>query len=419
MDYRRAWAEIDINRLTNNVRAVRGAIPKGTRMLAAVKADAYGHGAAEVAQTLLENGADTLGVALCEEGISLRKSGIKAPILVMSYTPDPLLKAVVEYDLVQTIFSAESYMPLAKEAKKADKKAEVHIKIDTGMGRLGFLPSESAADKICSVMQEPALNVTGIYTHFATSDAIKADFMYEQCVKFGYMLKLLKKRGVPVDSLLKHAGNSGMLAQQLREDYIITSESNNDMYQSSLFSDMSPDMFSDMSPDMFPDMFLDMVRIGIMLYGLPPSAEMGFVCDKLGLKPVMRLMSRVSMTKSLPAGSGVSYGHLFKTDRETIVATLPIGYADGYPRLLSNKGKVFIKGKLAPIIGAICMDQLMVDVTDVPDPWSIKPGDEVIMFGDPGPGAEELAAQIGTIGYELLCGIGKRVPRIYLKNNPN
>jgi alanine racemase len=160
-----------------------------------------------------------------------------------------------------------------------------------------------------------------------------------------------------------------------------------------------------------------MVRIGIKLYGLPPSSEMNPVCGNLGLLPVMRLMARVSMTKILPPGSGVSSGHLFRTSRETVVATLPIGYADGYPRLLSNKGKVLINGHIAPIIGAICMDQCMVDVTDVPNAKDIKPGDEVIMFGDPGPCAEDLAAQIGTIGYELTCGIGKRVPRIYINQN--
>lgn len=383
MEYRRAWAEIDITRLTHNVRAIRQAIPAKTKLLAAVKADAYGHGANEVARTLLENGADALGVALCEEGISLRKSGIAAPILIMSYTPEPLLEAVVTYGLVQTIFSAESHIALAHTAVKCGKKAEVHIKIDTGMGRLGFLPGADAADAICRILQEPSLDVTGIYTHFATSDALDASFMYEQYARYKHMLTLLRERGVDISRLLKHAGNSGMLSQTQREGF------------------------------WDHDIFLDMVRVGIMLYGLPPSSEMTPVCNSLGLKPVMRLMTRISMTKTLPSGSGVSYGHLFCTKRETIVATLPIGYADGYPRLLSNKGKVLVNGHAAPIIGAICMDQCMVDVTDVPNAHDIKPGDEVIMFGDPGPCAEELAAQIGTIGYELTCGIGKRVPRIY------
>ena len=386
MDYRRAWAEIDMGHLVNNVRAVRGAIPKRTQLLAAVKADAYGHGSVEVSRALLENGADILGVALCEEGIKLRKNGVTAPILVMSYTPDPLLEEAVAHGLMLTIFSAEGYKALAKAAALQGKKAEVHIKIDTGMGRLGFLPGADSVDKICSILQEPSLKIVGIYTHFATSDALDASFMYEQYARFKHMLSLLDARGVPVEGWVKHTGNSGMLAQTLRKGF------------------SAPDF----------DMFMDMVRIGVMLYGLPPSEELSFVCDTLRLKPVMRLKTRVSMTKTLPPGSGVSYGHLFHTHRETLVATLPIGYADGYPRLLSNKGKVFVKNYTAPIIGAICMDQCMVDVTDVPDAKTIKPGEVVTMFGEAGPSAEELAAQIGTIGYELVCGIGKRVPRVYL-----
>ena len=385
MDYRRAWAEIDMDRLIHNTRAIRRVIPKSTRLLAAVKADAYGHGAVEVSKTLLQNGVDVLGVALCEEGIKLRESNITAPILVMSYTPEPLLEAVTAHGLIQTIFSSESHRALAKTAARQGKKAEIHIKIDTGMGRLGFLPGPESADKICGILREPSLQITGIYTHFATSDAIDASFMYKQYARFKCMLDLLKQRGAPIDCWLKHAGNSGMLAQTLREDFV--------------------------SPGF--DMFMDMVRIGIMLYGLPPSEAMIPVCETLGLKPAMRLMTRISMTKTLPPGSGVSYGHLFRTDRETIVATLPIGYADGYPRLLSNKGHVSVRGYAAPIIGAICMDQCMIDVTDIPDAHSIKSGEVVTMFGDPSLSAEDLAAQIGTIGYELVCGVGKRVPRVY------
>jgi len=381
MEYRRAWAEIDMSRLVNNIRAVRGAVPAETKLLAAVKADAYGHGAKEVAAALLENGADALGVALCEEGFSLRKSGVAAPILVMSYTPEPLLPAVVEHGLIQTIFSADSYQKLAEAAAGQGRRAEVHIKIDTGMGRLGFLPGAEAADRIASIFEEPSLHVSGIYTHFATSDAADAGFMYEQYERYRNMLIMLKERGIPVERLVKHAGNSGMMSQTVREGFSAR------------------------------EMFMDMVRVGIMLYGLPPSAEMAGVCEDLGLEPVMRLMTRISMTKVLPPGSGVSYGHLFRTERETVVATLPIGYADGYPRLLSNKGRVLVNGHEAPIIGAICMDQCMVDVTDVPGP--LKSGDEVVMFGGLGASAEDLAAEIGTIGYELVCGVGKRVPRIY------
>ena len=386
MDYRRAWAEIDLSCLGHNIKIVRAAIPSTACLLAAVKGDGYGHGALEVARVFLENGADVLGVALCEEGLALRKGGITAPILIMSYTPDPLHRAVVQHGLVQTIFSDECYRSLAEAAASLGKRAEVHIKIDTGMGRLGFLPGPESADKICRILEEPSLEVRGIFTHFATSDALEAGFMYEQYSRFHYMLRLLEERGVPVARLVKHAGNSGMITQTLREGFI---------------------------PPVF-DMFMDMVRTGVLLYGLPPSKEMSPVCDTMGLKPAMRLMTRVSMTKALPAGAGVSYGHLFRTKRETIVATLPIGYADGYPRLLSNKGSVLINGHSAPIIGAICMDQCMIDLTDIPKAQAIQAGDEVVMFGGEGPCAEDLAAMIGTIGYELVCCVGKRVPRIYI-----
>jgi len=388
----RAWAEIDIGRIAQNTAIIRKIVPVGTKLLAAVKADAYGHGAKEVAQTMLANGADILGVALCEEGIKLRQSGITAPILIMSYTPKPLLNEVLRYGLIQTIFSVDCYEDLADitatfNAKHNQaKQAEVHIKIDTGMGRLGFLPTTSAADDIFRVFCNNSLNVTGIYTHFATSDLADATFMYHQFDKFNNMLALLATRKVPVNRLIKHVGNSGMLAQSIKTNF-------------------APQVST---------MFLDMVRIGILLYGLPPSADMASVCNTLGLLPAMRLMTRISMTKTLPAGSGISYGHTFVTNRETLVATLPIGYADGFHRTLSNKATVLVRGFPAPVIGAICMDQCMIDVTDVPNAQKIKPGEPVVIFGEPNHTATDLASLIGTIGYELICGVGKRVPRIYL-----
>jgi len=382
----RAWAEINLENLAKNTQSIRKAVPKDTKLLAAVKADAYGHGAREVAQVLLKNGVDIFGVALCEEGIKLRNIGITAPILVMSYTPKPLLKDVVEHNLIQTIFSLDCYEDLADISQKYAKQAEVHIKIDTGMGRLGFLPTSAAADDICRIFNDSNLNVTGIYTHFATSDLADATFMYEQFEKFQYMLNLLTSRKIGTNKLTKHVGNSGMLAQNVLNNFSPKSS----------------------------QMFLDMVRIGIMLYGLPPSADMADVCDKLALLPAMRLMTRISMTKTLPPNSGISYGHTFVTDRQTVVATLPIGYADGYHRTLSNKASVLVRGHYAPIIGAICMDQCMIDVTDVPNAQQIKPGEPVVIFGDPNLNATKLANLINTIGYELVCGVGKRVPRIYL-----
>jgi len=411
-EYRRAWAEVHLENLIHNVRAIRKAIPAHTKLLAAVKADAYGHGAVETSKALLENGADSLGVALCEEGLKLRANQVRAPILVMSYTPEPLLDAVVANGLIQTVFSVESALALARAAAKRGTPAEVHIKIDTGMGRLGFLPGSDAADKIGEILREKALRVTGIYTHFAKSDSLDAYFMYEQYERFLYMLHTLKERGAPVNHWTLHAGNSGMLSQVVFDRF----------YQNcQIFTNNQKNMENQKNnTDQFPqkskaeEIFLDMARIGIMLYGLPPSSEMSEVCNILQLRPVMRLMTRISMTKTLPPRAGVSYGHLFHTNRETIVATLPIGYADGYPRLLSNKGHVVVRGHYAPIIGAICMDQCMIDVTDIPSAHEIKPGEEVTLFGSGACSADELANQIGTIGYELVCGVGKRVPRVYI-----
>ena len=386
MEYRRAWAEINLSALEKNINIIKNMLPLGTLLLGAVKADAYGHGAAETALTMQKNGVNYLGVALCEEGIELRRANINLPILVMSYTPEPMLKSALEHGLILTVFSADSAFTLAKIADSLNVQAQVHIKIDTGMGRLGFLPTKESAKSIADIFNNKSLNITGIYTHFATSDSLSAGFMYEQHTKYKYILSLLKEQGINTSSLCCHMGNSGALSQTIREGFV---------------------------PPPDGGFFLDMIRVGIMLYGLPPSSEMRDICKIINLSPIMKLKTRISMTKILPPGSGVSYGHLFRTQRETMVATLPIGYADGYPRTLSNKGNVLINGHKAPIIGAICMDQCMIDVTDVPDNKNLKPGDTVTMFGEPCITADDLADMIGTISYEILCGVGKRVPRIY------
>ena len=386
MEYRRAWAEINLSALEHNINIIKNMLPFNVLLLGAIKADAYGHGAVESAKIMKKNGIDYLGVALCEEGIELRKENIDLPILVMSYTPEPMLKSALEHGLILTVFSADSAFTLSKIADSLNVQAQVHIKIDTGMGRLGFLPNIESAKSIINIFNNKSLDVKGIYTHFATSDSLSSGFMYEQHTKYKYILSLLKEQGVNTSGLCCHMGNSGLLSQTIREGFV---------------------------PPPDGGFFLDMVRVGIMLYGLPPSSEMSDICKSLDLLPVMKLKARISMTKILPSGSGVSYGHLFRTQRETMVATLPIGYADGYPRTLSNKGHVLINGHLAPIIGAICMDQCMVDVTDVPDNKNLKPGDMVTMFGEPCITADDLADMIGTISYEILCGVGKRVPRIY------
>lgn len=386
MEYKRVWAEIDLDCLASNLHAVRSRMPADARLMAVVKADGYGHGAVETAKRLLYGGADALGVAICEEGVQLRENHIPAPVLVMGFTPEPLLDEVVRHNLIQTLFSAETALALSKAALRRGTRAEVHIKIDTGMSRLGFMPEQASVEKIIEIASLPGLNVSGIYTHFATSDALENGYMHEQRKRFEWLLAQLGERGLRIP--VRHMGNSGAFAQTQRgEDYADTG------------------------------FFMDMIRVGILLYGLLPSSDMAQVCAPLGLKPVMRLMTQVSMVKRISSGAGVGYGHMFHAERETLVATLPVGYADGYARRLSNRARVLVNGYYAPIIGAICMDQCMADVTDIP---VVKPGDEVVMLGAQGQNAvtaDELADIIGTIGYEIVCGVGKRVPRVYVKNN--
>jgi len=378
MIYKRAWAEIDLANLSHNLNVVRKFLNPLTHLMGIVKADAYGHGAVPVARTLLEGGANSLGVAICEEGIELRESAIRGDILIMGYTPEQLLHEVVCFDLTQTVFSLSGANALAAQAARVFQRAKIHIKIDTGMSRLGFLPNLESVQQICEIAENPNIELEGIYTHLATSDELETGFMFEQLTRFKWVVKTLEERGVYIP--IKHISNSGAFSH-------ITTGSE------------------------YHGFYLDTVRVGIMLYGYPPSAEMIKTCRPLSLKPVMRLKSRVSMVKELDANVGISYGHIYKTTRKSTIAVLPIGYADGYPRRLSRGGNVLINGKFAPIAGAICMDQCMVDITDIP---CVNPGDAVTMMGEEGICADNLAEIVGTISYEILCGIGKRVPRIYV-----
>jgi alanine racemase len=382
------WAEINLAHLVHNLQAVRRIVPDRTRLMGIVKADAYGHGLAESAKRISASGADALGVAICEEGIALREAGIAAPVLIMGFTPAPLLNEVVWRELTQTVFNPSGAQALSAAAKQLGKRVQVHIKIDTGMSRLGFLPEAESIHAICEIARDPLLDVQGIYTHCATSDALENEFVYEQQARFAWVLGELEKRGLHIP--VKHMANSGAVAQTL----------------------FAPDS---------EGFFMDIVRVGVLLYGLPPSREMEEICRPLNLKPVMRLYSQVSMVKELAAGVGISYGHMFTTSRPTTIAVIPVGYADGYPRRLTKGGRVIIRGKSAPIVGAICMDQCMVDVTDIS---GIAAGDTVTMLGeaedaDPAVGisADDLADTVGTISYEIVCGIGKRVPRVYINGN--
>jgi len=346
-----------------------------------VKADGYGHGAVAAANVMLVNGAGSLGVAICEEGVALRSGGVTAEVLVMGFTPEALLDELLHANLVQTVFNPAGAAVLSAAAARAGKKASLHIKIDTGMSRLGFLPKAESIDAICEIARDKYLDVQGIYTHCATSDALENSFVFEQRERFLWVLGELEKRGLFIP--VRHMANSGAVAQALRAE-------------------------------VDDSLFMDVARVGILTYGLPPSHEMEDVCRPLGLKPAMRLCSQISMVKELDAGVGISYGHLFTTGRPTTIAVLPVGYADGFPRRLTKGGRVLIGGKFAPIVGAICMDQCMVDVTDIP---GVASGDPVVMLGEDGISADDLADVVGTISYEIICGIGKRVPRVYINGN--
>jgi len=355
-----------------------------------VKADAYGHGAVDIARAMLYLGTDSLGVAICEEGVQLRQGGIEGPILVMGFTPAPLLSSVVKHNLTQTVFSKDGARALSEEAARHNKRAVIHIKIDTGMSRLGFLPQAESIDAICEIAQDPNLFLQGIYTHCATSDQLDHGFIFEQQARFDWVLKELESRGLHI--MKRHIANSGAVAQTVRTQEFA---GNDALVNNSIF--------------------MDVARVGILLYGLPPSAEMADICAPLNLKPVMRLKAQISQVKQLAAGVGISYGHIYKTKKESMIAVLPIGYADGYPRRLSHGGHVLVRGQLAPIAGAICMDQCMIDVTQIP---GVAPGDHVTLLGskEEGISADDLADIVGTISYEVVCGIGKRVPRVYIHN---
>lgn len=371
IDYERVVAEINLDNIAYNMKNIRKNIDEHTKIMAVVKADAYGHGAVEVAKTALYNGANWLGVAIIDEAIELRKNNIFEPILILGHTIENKLLQIIKYNITQTIFSYEMAERLSKEALKIKKSVDIHIKIDTGMSRLGFLPIEQTIEEIIQIQKLPYINITGIFTHFATADMQDKTFTKEQFEKYMWVINKLEEKGFT--NFIKHISNSGAILD-LKE------------YR------------------------LDMVRAGIILYGMYPSSE---VIKNIDLKPAMSLKTHISYVKEIDANVSVSYCRTYFTDKKTKIATIPVGYADGYARILSNKARVFINGYYANVIGNICMDQFMIDITHIPN---IKEGDIVTLMGEDIT-AEELARLQNTINYEIVCNIGKRVPRVYIKNN--
>jgi len=378
MEYKlnRAWAEIDLDAIAHNVRQIKEIIGPRVEMMGVVKADAYGHGVPEVVRTLLENGVTQLAVSMLDEAIQIRQMGIDVPILVLSYTDPVRAEEIVNYRVTQTVFSHDLAEALSKAAVKLNKSAKVHIKVDTGMTRVGFMPGYSAVKHITEIGKLPGVVIEGLFTHFASADEKDPEYTKLQFERFINLCNELGRVGIHVP--VKHVCNSAGTIQ-------------------------------------FPEMHLDLVRPGIILYGLYPSREVDKA--KISLKPAMALKANVIYVKDVEKDVCISYGRTFKTSRQSKIATIPIGYADGYTRLLSNKGKVLVNGEIAPIVGRICMDQCMIDVTDLKS--EVKVGDEVVLFGCQGGksiGVEEVADLIGTINYELVCIVGKRLPRVYLKD---
>ena len=372
---RPVWAEIDLDCIKHNMIEIRKQV-KDKTIIAIVKADAYGHGAIDVSTVLLENGADKLGVAVITEALELRESGIQAPILILGYTPLDFAEDLIRQNIEQTVYSLDYATKLSEVAVKEEKEVEIHIAIDTGMGRIGFLPNEEGLNDIEKISKLKNIKIKGIFTHFSSSDEADKEYTMKQINKFKEFDKRLQELGIKIEE--KHLSNSAAILD-------------------------------------VEEAYFDAVRPGIIIYGYYPSNEV--MKEKINLKPALTLKSNIVHVKALPKGEYISYGREFKTERESIIATLPIGYADGYTRALYKNGKVIINGKMAPIVGRICMDQCMIDVTDIE---GVSVGDEVILIGeDKGVkfNADDIAKLLNTINYEVLCLIGKRVPRVYKKNN--
>ena len=369
---RRTWAEIDMDALAHNYRQARRRIGPNVKYLGVVKADAYGHGAVQVSRKLEELGADYLAVSSLDEAKELRRGGIQSPILILGHTPPSMVSQLLEYHITQTVSAQAKAEEYSAAAVKCGGTLKVHIKVDTGMSRLGFLVRgehfETGVAAIAASCALPGLEAEGIFTHFSSSDMDDPEsvaYTREQFAVFTAVLDALEGRGCRF--AIRHCANSGALAR-------------------------------------YPETYLDMVRPGIALYGVGDDAE------ALGLRPVMALKSSVSTIKVFDDGTSVSYGRTFRTEGRTRVGVLPIGYADGFFRGLSGRMRVVTEQGKAPLLGRICMDMCMVDLTALPD---VHVGDTVEIFGQR-QRVDDLAAILGTIPYELTCAVSKRVPRVYL-----
>ena len=372
---KRTWAEIDLDALKHNIKEIRKITSKKSLIMATVKADAYGHGVLECAKVLLENGADRLAVACLDEAVQLRRSGITAQILILGTSSEEEISDIIENDIICTVYDIRFAKKISEVAKKLKKIAKIHIKLDTGMTRIGYVcgvNDDKITDEIIEISKLENILVEGIFSHFSTADEEKKDYTMLQFERFTKICDMLKEK--ELDIPIKHIANSAAIM-------------------------------------MYPETHMDMVRAGVILYGLYPSNEVDK--SKIVLKKVMTVKSKIARVTEVCDNRGVSYGKTYITEGKTKIATIPIGYADGYARGLSGKAKVVVKKEKCEVIGRICMDQCMIDVTNVNN---INAGDEVIIFGAETVTADTLASWLDTINYEIVCMMSKRIPRNFIHN---
>lgn len=370
--YDRTYAKIDLQAIRHNILETRKIIQEGTKIMAITKADAYGHGAVMVARTL-ENLVDAYGVATIEEALELREAGLQKMLLILGYTGEKWYEELVRHHISQTVYTFDMAKKLSEVAESMGVRTPIHIKLDTGMGRIGFAPSKENVAVVKEISKLPGIELEGIFTHFARADEKTIEPAREPFARYMNFVTQLKNCGVHIP--VKHVSNSASIIG-------------------------------------FPEANLDMVRSGITTYGLYPSEEVAK--DRMLLQPAMEWKATVSYVKSIEAGTSISYGGTFTAEKPMRVATVPVGYADGMKRDLSGKGRVLIHGQYAPILGRVCMDQFMVDVTHI---HGVAMGDEVTIFGKQGDlqiPVEEIAAQSHSFHYEFVCSVSQRVPRKYV-----
>ena len=368
------WTEVNLDAIAQNVKNIKKLIGKKKELMAVVKGNAYGHDILEISSVVLENGATRLAVARLEEAIFLRKAGITVPILVLGLTLKPQAESLVSYDITPTVCEFEMIEKLSESAVQMNKMAKIHLKVDTGMGRIGIFPDD-VLRFIKRIKTLKKVEIEGIFTHFSVADEKDKFYTEEQFRKFIEILTILEKEGIKIP--IKHVGNSATLLD-------------------------------------LPHMWLDMVRPGLAIYGLYPSKE---VKKTINLIPAQQFKTKIVFIKELPRGESISYGRIYITKRRMRVASLPVGYADGYNRLLSNQGEVLVRGQRVPIIGRVCMDQCMIDVTNL---TQVEIGDEVVLWGRQGEEmitVEEIAQKIRTINYEIVhLPDKKRVAKLFIKD---